>query len=231
MLIENIETLFPENLRSYPLYTKFIELIEDVLSDQISGVTLESDFNDIYYKFRDASQLHQSAIESRAYEDGFSYIVDTVELGVSQIQQLGNFLYLIHLMKGHRQGLEFVYDLFNMDYTLTEWWEKTPVGTPDTFDMIAYFEIESLLNPEGYTLDEIIEIGNSLRSFTQAYVYPIPDEWDMRAVLSVESSVPTFGACCTSGEFVHIEYGESDVVPGIPRWDDSIHHWEEVNWL
>ena len=100
-------------------------------------------------------------------EFGYDYITDVLDLTTAQIRQLAQLISLIHFMKGHKDGLVLVLDLLGfVGSILTEWWEKNPQGTPDTFDM------ELNLNVSSIDTEAIIR----LLAFVENYVYPVIEE-------------------------------------------------------
>lgn len=214
-MIDNVSTLLPENIRDQQLYVKIIELAEHVL--------LEEDviFSDIENKYLDFESLSSTARLNVIRELGYEYIIDITSISDEDIASISNFLIFLHHLKGHKVGLEIVLNMLESEYEMTEWWEKTPFGTPCTFDFMGYFNLEK------FTYEQIVEISTNLRIFFRQYVFPLPEIYDIRAQIKIVSSVPTFGMACVIGADVTImsesEFGinyDTDEV-----WDDSENIW------
>lgn len=192
-MINNLITLIPEALREKPFYVKIIEILTHILDER------EEDFNDILNKFRDFDQLHEEALKSLIQEFGYDYITDILTFTVDEIRTLSAFLYLIHSLKGHKQGLDLVMRLLNIDYTVVEWWEKSPTGTVDTFDFTGSLDLTEITYEEATLI-----INVKLKVFVRAYVYPIYELWDVVAYTRVNSTVPKVGVYATAGVEVYI---------------------------
>jgi hypothetical protein len=170
---------------------------------------------DIKNKYRDYLSLDNEIVRKIISEQGYDYISAILELMVlSNVESkvfLG-YLGIVHFLKGNRRGLELVFGLLNLDYTLTEWWEKTPQGTVDTFDLTVNIDMSQ------YTFDDVDTYDTGIQAFVAQYVYPIFDTYAIKATLKVQSPYYT-GASANFGEEIIVnppivgEVSTSDPAP------------------
>lgn len=175
-MIENVKKFIAERLRDEELYAKVLEMLQYVLDESQIG------YNDIIEKYNDPSQLDPEATEALLAEFGFSYIADIFTLFESQdLVQLVRYLNFISLMKGHRDGLEVIFEFLGLNYEVVEWWEGND-GKDVTYDYDPPRTVQTLAPHEwkmtidllasSYTSD-IARSAESLVEFTRNYVYPV----------------------------------------------------------
>ena len=149
----------PLRLRNKALYKKFAEMLDFQIE------VLDDEFKDIKFKFRDSEQLSDETVLEIVKEQGFEYIADIVStLQNIQTNNLLNFVSLLHLLKGHRDGLELVLTLLGFEFEIREWWEQDPQGDPHTFDMDIFLNLSQVSN--------VFLTLNRIRTFVENYVYP-----------------------------------------------------------
>lgn len=82
-------------------------------------------FEDVRYKYRQASAVRQRVITEIINELGFGYISDLMETTKNpQSNTLLVFTSLINSLKGSRQGLELILQLLGIGVIVTEWWQN-----------------------------------------------------------------------------------------------------------
>lgn len=156
---ENINDLFPKDLRNYPIYPKVSEMMMYIIEKS------NEHFKDARYKYTEPSKLSADAIDWVINEFGYGYISEIMNtLTDIEFDTLVYFLGMISLMKGHRDGLELVLKLLEIDSTIVEWWEVSPKREPYTFDIVVFINTSKTLN--------IYDTLNKIREFITHYVYP-----------------------------------------------------------
>ena len=154
----DVEKFFPKKLRKVGLYDQVL-----FATAEIVRVT-EIDLKDSVEKWNDFQVLPEDLLLEIIEEFGYGYITDVLDLTTAQIRQLAQLISLIHFMKGHKDGLVLVLDLLGfVGSVLTEWWEKNPQGTPDTFDMELNLNVSSI---DSAAVPRLL-------AFVENYVYPI----------------------------------------------------------
>lgn len=139
----NIINFLPPKHQEQALYVDFCDIYQYAYDKY-------ANYDDIKYKYRDILSLNEDAVRAIVYEFGFSYILDVFELtqGISNINIILGFLSAIHALKGHRSGLELVFQLFGLDYTLLEWWEIDPMLHSVIYDQIVNLNIIDFWEPD-----------------------------------------------------------------------------------
>jgi hypothetical protein len=138
----------PLRLREKPLFKKFAEMLDFEI--EVS----DDEFKDIKFKFRDSEELSDEIVLEIVKEQGFEYISDLIlTLQNINTSNILNFVSLLHLLKGHRDGLELVLTLLGFEFEIREWWEQSPQAEPHTFD-------------------DVFLTLNRIRTFAENYVYP-----------------------------------------------------------
>jgi len=128
----NLINFLPKKIKDYPLYVDFCDIYQYAFDKY-------ANFDDIKKKYRDILTLNEDAVRAVVDEFGFGYVLDVFELsqGVLDVNTVLGFLSAIHALKGHRSGLELVFQLFGLKYTLLEWWEIDPVTHSHIWDEIV----------------------------------------------------------------------------------------------
>jgi hypothetical protein len=148
-MINEVRKFIAERLRDEDLYKKVLETLQYVLDDAEVG------YKDIIEKYNDPSQLDPEATKAILEEFGYSYIADIFTLFESQdLVELIRYLNFISLMKGHRDGLEVIFEFLSLDYKITEWWEY------QNGEDVSYGEIG--LVPFGYAIKNYNNLDDSM---------------------------------------------------------------------
>ena len=154
-------------------------------TDYFVAVTLAlGRYIDIRNKYRDFLSLDNEIVQKIISEQGYDYISSVLELmtvGNVESKVFLGYIGLVHFLKGNRRGLELVFGLLKLDYTLTEWWEKSPQGTPDTYDLTVNVDMTK------YTFEDVDAFDTGIQAFVAQYVYPIFDTYAINATLRVQS--------------------------------------------
>ncbi len=157
----DVEKFFPKKLREVGLYDQVLYAVAEIVR------VAEIDLKDSVEKWNDFQVLPEDLLLEIVNEFGYVYITDVLDLSVAQIRQMAQLISLIHFMKGHKDGLVLVLDLLGfVGSVVTEWWEKTPQGTPDTFDMVLNLNVSSI---DSAAVPRLLD-------FIENYVYPIIEE-------------------------------------------------------
>lgn len=162
--------LISKKLRDDEFFIKVAEIIDKAKDDY------DADFADIKYKLQDPTKLREEAIKEIIDELGFTYIRKLMDtLTNIEFNVLIDFISLLNLLKGSRDGLEIVMRLLGFDTVIVEWWEALPQKEPMTFDLTVL--MNTSLVPD---FDETLE---KVKIFTRHYVLPKLDLIDFKFVL------------------------------------------------
>jgi len=162
--------LIAEKLRSDEFFIKFAELLDN------EKANYDVDFSDVKYKLLDPTQLREDAIKEIIDELGFNYIRNLMDtLTNIEFNVLIDFISLLNLLKGSREGLEVVLKLLGFDSVITEWWEASPQKEPLTFDITIIMNT-SLVPDFLLTLEKV-------KIFIQHYVLPKLELIDFKFIL------------------------------------------------
>lgn len=149
----------PEGLRSQELYPKVAAMMDFIIQN------FEKELEDVKFKFRGPEVVREEVIKEIINELGFEYISQVMDtISNFEFNQLLQFLGLINLLKGSRNGLELVLKLLGFDSIITEWWETEPKGTVDEFDLTVIVN-SSFVTDLNATVDKV-------KAFAKHYVYP-----------------------------------------------------------
>jgi len=184
----------PQNLRGTEFWEEMIEDIQHILNSEWCNT------NDIQNKYYDLLALSGDSVQEVIKEMGYGYILDIVNIGATQLRALAGFIPLIHLLKGHRSGLELVLRLLGMTFLIIEWWEaqgnllvlgelygltnhpmyrtninvSTPDFTGSGFGQPCTFYMKIYVDIDTMFTDTI----DYLEEFVRHYVYPILSQLD-----------------------------------------------------
>jgi phage tail P2-like protein len=154
----NVYDFFPEDLQAEPLFDQVLYLLQNFVI-----ANTELDQRDSVQKYIDFSKISTDLLPKIVSEMGYKYITDVLELNTSRLLQVMSMMALIHALKGTLTGLNFVLNLLGFTGSIiTEWWQKSPVGAPDTFDLVLDIDIQ------GLSSDALPRFLTFLRN----YVYP-----------------------------------------------------------
>lgn len=157
--------------KQYELYPKIGQMLDYIMSKAV--VELE----DVKYKYSRPDAVSSEVIKQIVQELGYQYIRDVMDtLENFEFTALLDFLSLISLLKGSRQGLELILKLLGFDSIIKEWWEIDPVRPVYTYELIIIMDTTFVPDIFG-TLDKI-------KIFARQYVYPTLSNIDFRFNLS-----------------------------------------------
>lgn len=161
----------PENLRDQEMYPKFAAMVDHIVKQ------LAEDWEDIRFKYRGPDVVREDVIKEIITEYGHAYIRSVMDTITNfQFNTLLQFLSLISLLKGSRQGLELVLQLLGFDSVIQEWWEKTPKGEPYTFELTVMMDSSNI--------PDVFETLARVEVFARAYVFPLMQNVDFRFGIS-----------------------------------------------
>ena len=164
----------PEGIVSQELYPKICAMVDHIVQN------FESQLEDTKYKFYGNSTAREAVIKEIIIELGFDYIRQVMDtLANFEFTQLLNFLSLINLLKGSRNGLELVLKFLGFDSIIYEWWETSPRGEADSFDLTIIVANSTVPNLNA-TVDKV-------KIFTRHYVYPKLNIVDFRFTVALAS--------------------------------------------
>lgn len=170
MLDRSVSYFLSEYWRNTPLYAeKIIPLLDTCLSNNYTlSDKVSSAFYELINKYQNTADLPVQTLKEFIREQGYGYILDLViQNDEKSVKALWYLLILIHQLKGTKEGLLLVLSLFedNFDPTkthITQWYEKTPVGRENTFNLESTIDIARL--GEGFF--------QKFQTFVKNYVYP-----------------------------------------------------------
>lgn len=161
----------PEKLKDGELYQKAASMVDYIVNNAL--VELE----DVKYKYRGPDIVREEVIKEIIKELGFQYIVDVMDtLDNFQFNALLEFVSLINLLKGSRQGLELILKLLGFNIILSEWWEQFPPAAAHTYNMTVVMNTSYVPNP--------VDTLNKVQVFASHYVFPVVDHIDYRFTLT-----------------------------------------------
>ena len=164
----------PQGIISQDLYPKVAGMMDHIIQN------FEKELEDTRYKYSGPEVVRQEVIEEIVIELGFSYIQQIMSTITNfEFNQLLQFLSLINLLKGSRDGLSLILNLLGFDSVIYEWWELTPPGPVDTFNLVVIVNSSNVPDLNA-TLDKV-------KVFTREYVYPTLNIVDFRFTLFVAS--------------------------------------------
>jgi hypothetical protein len=105
----------PENLRSIPLYTKYCEILDHIIDERYSG------FKDVFNKVKTPEDMDINAIKALIEEQGYSSLINVLELTDNLIKKIVPFLPLISALKGTTQGLVLCAELLGGTANVSSW--------------------------------------------------------------------------------------------------------------
>jgi len=162
--------LISKKLRDDEFFIKVAEILDQAKADY------EFDIADVRYKLQDPTQLREQAIKEIVDELGFEYIRKLMDtLTNIEFNVLIDFISLLNLLKGSRDGLEIVMKLLGFDTVIIEWWEALPQKEPMTFDLTV------LMNTTN--VPDFVSTLEQVKIFTQHYVLPKLELIDFRFIL------------------------------------------------
>jgi len=162
MSVDDIKQYLPEGIRDridMPIYEKVCEMLDYVITNA------NEEFKDIKYKLSGPDAVSDEVIIEVINELGFSYITDIIDtLTGIEFNILLNFVSLLHLLKGHRDGLELILNILGFDFEITENWEASPKFAPYTFDISIFMNTT--------VVTDVLATLERLKTFAEHYVYP-----------------------------------------------------------
>lgn len=166
MFNNSVRRWIPDKFSQRELVQQFADAVDYLLSvDFPDADKLALRFESVKNKYRSPQDVPLEDIYAILDETGYKYIIDVMNLDENSLKAFLSFITFIHINKGTRRGLEFVFRLLNMEYVVSEWFEQTPIGDPHTFniDLLSF----SPNNSRGF------EVVDKLVTFTRNYVYPV----------------------------------------------------------
>jgi len=148
------------NLRDVELWPKVTDMLDYIVSN------FDTELEDIKYKYRGPDVVREEVIKEIIIELGFEYIKDIMDtISNFEFNVLLDFISLLNLLKGSREGMELVLKLLGFDSVIREWWEKDPQDEPHTYDLTVIMNTTYITDVDA-TLDKV-------QVFARNYVYPI----------------------------------------------------------
>lgn len=166
MFNNSVRKWIPEKFSQRELVQQFADAVDYLLSvDFPDADKMALRFEAVKNKYISPQDVPLEDIYAILDETGYKYIIDVMNLDENSLKAFLSFITFIHINKGTRRGLEFVFRLLNMEYEVTEWFEQVPRGEPHTFniDLLSF----SPNNSRGF------EVVDKLVAFTRNYVYPV----------------------------------------------------------
>lgn len=169
MSLQDSINFVAQELQSEELYPKVSSMLDYIIDN------FEDELEDVKSKYRGPSVVREEVIKEIVIELGFEYIKDIMDTITNfEFNVLIDFLSLLNLLKGHRDGLELVLRLLGLDSVISEWWEQDPQGEPHTFDITVIMNTTFIPDVE--------ETLSRVQVFVQNYVFPIINNIDFTFV-------------------------------------------------
>lgn len=172
----------PEKLKQdFELYPKVVEMLNYIIRGYAES------FEDIRFKNSGPDQVSEEVIKEIIKELGFEYITSVMDtISGFEFNSLLEFISLVNLLKGSRIGFELILKLLGFDSVITEWWEMSPEGEPQTFEIIVIMNNNNI--------PDVFETLDKVKIFAKAYVFPKINNIDFRFGFSFgEKNVTYFG--------------------------------------
>lgn len=132
MLIDSLDFI-PKKLQNNSVLSKIAELLNYLISVETDNLNeILKAYNDVYYKYKDITQLSEDMLKELLSELGFNYILDLFTLTKVELIAFLKYLNLIAALKGTTNGVKLVLQLLNFNFTYELWYEQTPIGRPFT---------------------------------------------------------------------------------------------------
>lgn len=149
----------PEKLRDGDLNTKIVGLTNYVIAN------FQKELEDVVYKNTEPQLLREETIAQIITELGFGYINGIVgTISNFEFNALVEFIGLLNLLKGSKDGLQLVLRLLGLTAIVSEWWEQAPQAEPFTFDLFV------LMN--NLYVSNAAETLKNVDIFVKHYVFP-----------------------------------------------------------
>ena len=167
-------------------------------------------------KYRSMQDIPLEDVYEIISEFGYQHMTEILNSDEDSIRTFLGFLNFIHMNKGTRKGMEFVFRLLNMDYEVSEWWEQSPMGEQHTFniDLLSF-------SPNDIRGFEVI---NKIIDFTRNYVYPILNNLTIQFVLDDLF----LNWAIVSQQAVYITLQPDTDIPSTLIWNEG--NWNQKNW-
>lgn len=163
------ELYLPEALRDTEFF-RDICLLLDYLQNSIKDYSnpkyamIEQAYKDIAFKYKDIMQVSEESLKAMLIENGFSAILETLELSLEQLQMFVLYLPLLKIMKGTDEGYKLLLSLITFDYEIETW-----LDNPQELDEYTYnLKFITILNT-GFDSN----IVKKFVKFSRSYVYPV----------------------------------------------------------
>jgi hypothetical protein len=205
----NPETFLLDHDLEKELFQQAVELINYVNGNSTVSddryVYLKQMYLDILFKYKDVQQISYQAAVDRIKEAGYDYLLSLFTLTEQNLKVLVSYLPMIQQMKGSRPGLQLIFDILNIGFVITEWWED-----PNNLDILSYILSVEIINQEVNT-----RVVSNLHALSRNYVYPLLTKI-VYGVLYKLNPTPYIGVATQSRSSLEIRQDVNWLV-----WDDD----------
>ena len=176
--------LLPPARLKEPVFYEFVQIMDYlILHEQLY-------FNDFIHKYNDLTKVRPASLKEIIAEQGYKYVCELLNLSDKELQALVKYMSIISDLKGTESGLEVVFNMVNIKYSKQQWWEKSPKGTPHTWDLAVEVEIEKV----------VANMMTNLVTFARNYVYPVIENFEITYKMNMAELVIVLAG------FIDIEY-------------------------
>jgi hypothetical protein len=99
---------------------------------------LSKPIEDLYNKYDSLyAGLDEELASNNIAEAGYTYIKDLLSYGIDDLKKIMAYLPMIHYYKGHRKGVDFVFTLLGITYSLREWYDTNLGDATTIYDIIV----------------------------------------------------------------------------------------------
>lgn len=163
------ELYLPEYARDVEFFKNIcilINYLENSLKDFSNPkyAMIEQAYKDIGFKYKDIMQLSEDALAAMLVENGFSSILDVLDMPLEKLQMFVLYLPLFKALKGTDEGFNLLLSLIAYDFELESW-----LDNPQELDEHTY----------NITFITFLNVGFDSKiitkfvKFSRTYVYPV----------------------------------------------------------
>lgn len=143
-----------------------INYVEDSLKDFSNAKYAEvaQAYKDLVFLYRDMTQLSEEAIRMLLRENGFSAILDVLDIEFEKLQMLAIYLPLFKALKGTDTGFRLLLKVISHDFEIINWLEDSKNLDEYTYNVTFITFINA-----GFAAS----IASNFAKFSRSYVYPV----------------------------------------------------------
>lgn len=163
------ELYLPEWARTTQFFRNIcilINYLENSIKDYSNPkyAEIEQAYKDIGFKYKDIMQLSEDALKSMLKENGFSAILNMLDLSLERLQMIVLYMPLFKALKGTDEGFNLLLSMIAYDFELETW-----LDNPTQLDEYTYNIVFITFLNAGFDSSII----SKFVQFSRTYVYPV----------------------------------------------------------